>query len=185
MRQRRRRQARIEPDEPIGFDRQLDASVRRSACSTGSRAASTISDGATQRMSSRDRAGVDARHLQNVLEQARQPIDFGEDQLALLAPLLLVRPRRLQVARGDADGGQRRSQVVAERGEERGFQLLALPRQFGALALVEELRALDRDRRQPARASSVPGSSGRPAAASSPIGFVPRRSGTSAHAIGR
>ena len=94
-----------------------------------------------------DGAGVDARHLENVLEQARQPLDLGEHQIALLAPLVLAQPRRLQIARGDADRGQRRPQVVAERGEERRLQLLALARELRRLPLLEKLRALDRDRR--------------------------------------
>ena len=53
---------------------------------------------------------------------------------------------RLDIARGDADRGQRRPQVVAERRQQRGLQLLALPRQLAGLALLEKLRAFDGDR---------------------------------------
>ena len=31
-----------------------------------------------------DRAGIDARHLEDVLEQPGQALDFGQDQVALL-----------------------------------------------------------------------------------------------------
>ena len=40
---------------------------------------------------------------------------------------------------------ERRPQVVAERGQQRRLQLLALPGQLAGLALLEELRALDGD----------------------------------------
>ena len=116
------------------------------ACSTWSRAAATISDGCAQRGFGGDRAGVDAGHLEDVLEQPRQPLDFRQDQVALLEPFVGGQRRRLDVARGDADGRERRPQVVPERREQRGLQLLALARQLGRLALLEKLRALDRDR---------------------------------------
>ena len=97
----------------------------------------------------RHRPRVDARHLQNVLKETREPIDFGDDQLALFAALLFIRPRRLQVIGGDANGRQWRAQVMAERRQERGLQLFALTRELGALPLVEKLHSLDRDRGQP------------------------------------
>ena len=39
-----------------------------------------------------DRAGVDPRHFQDVLEQPRQPLDLGEHQRALIAPLVVGQP---------------------------------------------------------------------------------------------
>ena len=144
---RARRRSAADRAAPAGRRRPRRRTARpRSDGSTRLRAASMISDGDTQRVSCGDRAGVDARHLEDVLEQARQPVDLGEDQVALLAPLLLVGPRGLEVARRDPDRGQRRPQIVAERGEQRRLQRLALAREIGRLALVEELRPLDRDR---------------------------------------
>src|SRR5262245_22193533 len=57
--------------------------------------------------------GVDSRHLENVLEQAAEALDFCEDQITLLAAIHLLKPRGLEVARRDTDRGERRSQVVA------------------------------------------------------------------------
>ena len=61
-----------------------------------------------------DGARVDPRHFQYVLEQAIQPLDFRQNQVALLLAIGIVQPRRLQIAGRDANGGQRRSQVVTE-----------------------------------------------------------------------
>ena len=96
----------------------------------------------------RDRARVDARHLQQVLKKTGEPIDFGDDQLALFAALLLIRPRRSQVVGGDTNGRERRPQVVSERRQERRLQLFALARQLGSLPFLEELHALDGNRRE-------------------------------------
>ena len=87
--------------------------------------------------------------------------------------------RRVQVARRHADGGQRRAQIVADRGEQRRLQLLALAGQLAGLALRRATApARSRWPPRPASVSSVPASTGRPAAASRPIGLVPTRSGT-------
>ena len=64
----------------------------------------------------------------------------------LLAPLVLRQDRGVEIADRRADRRQRRAQIVAERGEERRRQLGPLPRQLGAAPLLEELRALERDR---------------------------------------
>ena len=96
-----------------------------------------------------DRPRIDARHFQDVLEQTIQSLDFRQNQVALLAAIGIVQPRRLKIAGRDADGGQRRSQIVTERCEQRRLELLALPRQFSRLALFEKLRALHGDGRHP------------------------------------
>ena len=57
-----------------------------------------------------------------------------------------VSARRLDVARRDTNGRERRAQIVSQRREQRRLQLLALARQLGRLALFEKLRALDGDR---------------------------------------
>ena len=48
-----------------------------------------------------------------------------------------------QVGSGDANRGERRPQVVAERRQQRRLQLLALPGELGGLALLEKARPLD------------------------------------------
>ena len=65
---------------------------------------------------------------------------------ALLQPVVGGQPRGLDVGRGDADRGERRAQIVAERRQQRRFQLLALAGQLRRLALLEKLRPFDRDR---------------------------------------
>ena len=96
-----------------------------------------------------DQPRVDGRHFENVLEESRQPGDFLDDHLDLVHPLRIGQPAAAQVVGGDANRGQRRAQVVRERGEQRRFELGAALRQLGLLALVQEVRALDRDRDDP------------------------------------
>ena len=62
------------------------------------------------------------------------------------AAALVGRQIAAQVLDGDADRGQRRLQVVAERREQRRRQVGLLPHELGGVALAEELRALDGDR---------------------------------------
>ncbi len=92
-----------------------------------------------------NRAGVDASHVEDVLEQAGQAFGFRQDQVALLEPFVGCQRGRLDVARGDADGRERRAQVMPQRSQQRGLELLALARQLGCLALLEKRRALDGD----------------------------------------
>ena len=104
----------------------------------------------------------------------------SSDQRALLAPLLVGRPRRLQVARGHANRRQRRPEIVGERGEQRRLQLLALPRQLRRPCAPRETaparwqwRRCPRARRaSPLRPAGRPTPAGRPA-------LAPKRSGTS------
>ena len=89
-----------------------------------------------------DRLGVDARHVENVLEQARQPIELGDRCARLRAPLLR-RQVAAQVLHRDSDRGQRRSQVVTERRQQRAGQIGLLPYERRGVALGQELRPLD------------------------------------------
>ena len=87
-------------------------------------------------------AGIDAGHVQDVLKQPREPIDFVEHDAVLIEPLVGREPRRLQIARGHADGRERRPQVVAERRQERRLQLLAPARHLGFVSRFEQLAPL-------------------------------------------
>ena len=40
----------------------------------------------------RHRTRVESCHVENVLKQPRQPLDFGQDQRALFTAILLTRP---------------------------------------------------------------------------------------------
>ena len=159
VRQRARRQARIDPHETIRFDigRERVPVQRVSDLFAGGFDDLRRIDPAEVRA---DRTGIDARHLQDVLEQAIQAFDFRHDQRALLAPLLVVRPRRLEIRRGHANGRQRRPEIVGDRREQRGLELLAAPRQLRRLPLLEKLRALDRNRRHAPERVERPGFDG-------------------------
>ena len=127
------------------------------------------------------RSGIDPRHVENRVEQARQTVDLPGRDPCLIAALFRREFGRVEIADGGTDCGQRRPQVVTERRQQRGRQLGALARQLGFGALVEEVRgARARWRRCPATASRVPGSSVRPPVTSRPVARVPIRTGVSA-----
>ena len=85
------------------------------------------------------RAGVEAAHVEEVADEAVQPVGFGVDGLGELAALLDV-PRHvgLEEARGRRlDRRQRRAEVVADGLEQRGAELVGLgqPGRHGRLGL--------------------------------------------------
>ena len=179
LRQRRGGQPRIESHEARRSTTDTATGWRCSACPTWSRAASTISDGCTQRCVVGDRAGVDACHLEDVIEKPRQPFDLRQHQIALVATIGVGEPRRLQVAGGDANRGERRAQIVRER---RQAAPTSAPR---AGAPVRPTCSSSRKCARsiaiaatPPTASSAPASGAAPDIASRPIGLAPRRSGT-------
>ena len=95
--------------------------------------------------------GIDARHLEDVLKQPRQALDFRKNHVALFQPILRRQLRSLEIARRDADGRQRRAEVVAERRKQGGFQLFALTGELRALAFLQKLRPFDRNRHDAAK----------------------------------
>ena len=91
-----------------------------------------------------DRLGVDARHVEDVLEQARQPLELGHGRTCLCATLVLgSSPRRFSTA--TRDGGQRRTKIMAERREQRGGQVRLLTDERRGVALAQELGSFDRN----------------------------------------
>ena len=91
-----------------------------------------------------NRGRVDACHVQNVLEQSRQPIQFDERGTGLFLALLRLEVPS-QVLDGDPNRRDRRLQVVAERREECGRQVGLLPHEVGGLTFAEKLCPLDGD----------------------------------------
>ena len=71
---------------------------------------------------------------------------FGQRESRLGLPFVFVELGILQVADGDANRGQRRAQVVADRREQRRREVRPLLQRFGGLSLEEKCRALDRNR---------------------------------------
>ena len=143
-------------------------------------AASTMSAGGDPLPVDADRGRVDARHVEDVLEQARQPVELGACAARACSRRSSAGRLAAQVLDGDPDRRQRRAQIVAQRRQQRRREIGLLPHELGRVALREELRALDRNRRRrrPRRRACrcrAPAT----AAASTPIGLVPCRSGTS------
>ena len=106
-----------------------------------------------------DGARVDAGHIEDVLEQPRQSRRLGQDQVALLQTLGVGQLGPLEVARRDADGRQRRPQVVAERRQQRRLQLLALAgraRRLSAAPGSARAPPRSRQRRRAYRAYRLP-----------------------------
>ena len=135
---------RAAPARPDRRARRADA--RCSVCSTWSRAAATISEGCAQRGSAAI-APASMRAISRMFWKSRVRRSTSARIRSLCStPVVGGQPRGLDVARGDANGRERRAQVVAERRQQRRLQLLALACQLGRLALLEKLRAFDRDR---------------------------------------
>ena len=92
-----------------------------------------------------NRRRVDARHVEDVLEETIQPVQL-HDGGACLSGVFAGRQMTAQVLDRDANRRERRLQVVAERREQRRREIRLLPHQFRGFAFAEELRPLDRNR---------------------------------------
>ena len=88
---------------------------------------------------------VDARHIEDVLEQAGEAMQLHAGGARLFTPLLGWQ-LTTQVFDGRLDRRQRCAQIVAQRREERRREVGLLPNQVRRIPLGQELRALDRDR---------------------------------------
>ena len=146
MRERRRRQPRIDLD--LGVGRGVDANgsslerrphVRgRRIDDIGGRDPLTVGD---------DPVRVDSCHVENVLEEARQAVQFRQRRAHLLAPRFDGHRFLAEVLDGDPNGRQRRAQIVAQRREQCRREVGLLSHDLRCFALVQELHAFDRNRR--------------------------------------
>ena len=93
----------------------------------------------------RDRLRVDLRHVDDILEEPRQSLDFLLNDRDLLRPLLGGQLWRRHIGRGDPDGRQGRSQVVADRRKERAPQVRGSLHDFRLAPLIEQREAFDGD----------------------------------------
>jgi hypothetical protein len=93
-------------------------------------------------------AGLEPRHLQEVLHEAVQPIAFLPHRLEHLPPRRGVELRAVvEHRRGRAlDRRQRRSQIVRDRAQQRVAQPLGLDAHLRLLRLVGEMGPLDGER---------------------------------------
>src|SRR5262249_23623361 len=92
-----------------------------------------------------DAARFDAGHVQDLLEQPVQSLELAHGEPGLLLALWLRQRRVQDVAQGHADSRERSAEIVTERTEQCRRQLGTLARELCLTALLEELRALDRD----------------------------------------
>jgi hypothetical protein len=92
---------------------------------------------------------LDARHVDDVLEEPRQPVQLRAHDLHLFLPLRRRQTRRLQISHRDGDRRERRLHVVAERRNERRFRLGAAPADLRLVPLpLEHQRLLGTTARQ-------------------------------------
>jgi len=148
MGQGRGGQPRIDPHRHIGIERKVDVAALQGLLDVIACGGHDLGGMCPPRLGG-NRPGVDARHLEDVLEQARQPLDFRPDHLALLEPLLTGQFGLTEIARCHPNRGQRRPQIVAQRRQQGRLELLALARQLAGLALLQQLGALESDGHYP------------------------------------
>ena len=172
--------------DPAYGDILLDSETRKlprvlSVCATWSRAASTIPTGCVHRVSVAT-APASMRAISRTFSNRRVSRSISDSMSSPCAAPIFRRERRRGhvLLAATQDSRQGCPQIVAERREQRGLEAVhsagSVPRPSVPrgnprvrLRLPPLLRAW----------SSVPASTGRPAAARMPIGFVPTRNGTS------
>ena len=95
------------------------------------------------------RAGLDPGHVEQIGDEAVQPLGFVDHRREQLAAVLFRQRLRelLQRARRAHDRGERRLQIVRDRGQQRRAQPVGLGRELGPVDIGDKLDALDGDRR--------------------------------------
>src|SRR5687768_17292871 len=89
---------------------------------------------------------VDARHIEDVLEEPRQAIEFLKRQLRLRLSFLWRQRDILKIRDGGTNGRDRGSEIVAEGGKERRRKVGALTDGFSPFTFGKKVCTLDRDR---------------------------------------
>ena len=95
------------------------------------------------------RAGLEPGHVEQVADEAVQPLGLVLRRLQQLGPRLRVQRRIVAAQAGDGaeDRGQRRAQVVADRGQQRRAQPLGLRQHADLVDILGQPHPLDRHRR--------------------------------------
>ncbi len=131
----------------VGGELELDAV---SAPGSWRRAAARSDDLAqvVQRRVGRDRAGLELGHVEQIGDEAIEPLRLVDDGGQKLGLGGLAEPAReiAKRAGGAEDGGERRLEIVRDRGEQRGTQAVGLDGPLGALQVLDQMDALDRER---------------------------------------
>ena len=96
-----------------------------------------------------DGAGLEPGHVEQIGDEAIQPFRFGEDggEEVCAGFLAQVVGEVAQRAGRPDDGGERRAQVVGDRGEQRLAQPVGLGGAHGALHVLDQVDPLDGDGR--------------------------------------
>ena len=95
-----------------------------------------------------DRAGFEAGHVEQIADEAVEALGLvlqGGEQLVAIALVILVGVAA-QARHGAEDRGERRSQIMRDRGQERGAQPLGFGQHAGLGQAARQRDALDRDR---------------------------------------
>ena len=92
--------------------------------------------------------GFQAREVEQVVDQAREPARLDADGLGELAPLRVGQARRAQRLGAGQDRGQRRAEIVRDRAQERGLDHVAAPQGGGLHDLGLQRVAFQRGRQQ-------------------------------------
>ena len=97
-----------------------------------------------------DRAGFELRHVEQVGDEPVEPfrlLDDRREQIGLLARRRACRRSRFSVSADAEDRGERRLEIVRDRGEQRRAQAVGLDRALGAVHVLDQVDALDGERR--------------------------------------
>jgi hypothetical protein len=90
------------------------------------------------------RAGLQARHVEQVVDEARQALGLAGDVGHQLAVLLGRQRGRVECARGGEDRRQRRAQVVRDRAQQRRLEVVGAAQGARLDDLAQQRVALDR-----------------------------------------
>ena len=92
------------------------------------------------------RPGLQPRHVQQVADEAIEPLRLVLDVADQIAPRRCIE-RLAEAGRGAQDRRQRRAQIVRDRGQQRRAQPVGLGHQARAIHILDQVHALDRQRR--------------------------------------
>ena len=126
---------------------QLDLMPGEDAAGPAQRAADDFAE-IVQRHIRRNRAGFELGHVEQIGDEAVEPLGFvddGAEQLGFLACTELV-AEIAQRARRAEHGGERRLQIVRDRGEQRRAQALGFGDALDAIHVLDQPDALDGER---------------------------------------
>ena len=131
----------------VGLDVELDPVMARILPARRKRAADDLVE-IVERGVQHERAGLEPRHVEQVGDETVEPLGFldhGADEL----DLLLVGQRTGEIAQragGAEDRGERRLEVVGNRGQQRGAQPVGLDGALRPVHVLDEMDALDGER---------------------------------------